>query len=88
MTVLGEMQVNDGMEKGLVQMICKKMRKGRTLETIADELEEEIYVIAPIYEVASKFFPDYDSELVYEEVEAQGMFMRKQIFRYSFSLQI
>ncbi|MCI8530086.1 MAG: hypothetical protein HFH82_13200 [Lachnospiraceae bacterium] len=85
MTVLGEMLVNDGMEKGmekgiekgLVQMICKKMRKGRTLETIADELEEEIYVIAPIYEVASKFFPDYDSELVYEEVEAQGIFMRK-----------
>ncbi len=65
------------MEKGLVQMICKKMRKGRTLETIADELEEEIYVIAPIYEVASKFLPDYDSELVYEEVEAQGIFMRK-----------
>ena len=78
MTVLGQMLVNDGIEegiakgieKGLVQMVCKKMRKGKPLERIAEELEEDITIITPIYEAANRFSPDYDSDLVYAQMEA------------------
>lgn len=59
-----------GIEKGLVQMVCKKMRKGKPLERIAEELEEDITIITPIYETASRFPPDYDSDLVYAQMEA------------------
>lgn len=45
------------------------MRKGSVLEVIAEELEEDISVIAPIYETAGRFSPEYDSDLVYEQIE-------------------
>ncbi len=61
--------IEKGIEKGLVQLVCKKMRKGRALEVIAEELEEDISVIAPIYETAGRFSPEYDSDLVYEQIE-------------------
>lgn len=49
-----------------VSLVCKKLRKGRTLEEIAEDLEEEISVIEPLYNKAKKFAPDYDPNLVFE----------------------
>lgn len=52
----------------LISLISKKMKKNKSLEVIAEELEEEISTIEPIYNVAGEFAPDYDPELIYERI--------------------
>ena len=55
-----------------VEMICRKLRKGKTAETIADELEEDLENILFILEHAADYAPDYDSQKVYEELKSRG----------------
>ena len=47
---------NEGQQKHLIQLISKKITKGKSVEQIADELEEEVSVILPLYQelVASR----------------------------------
>lgn len=52
----------------LVTLVCKKMKKNKTLEEIAGDLEEEIKTIEPICRAAEKFAPEYDPDLVFEEL--------------------
>lgn len=47
--------------KKLIEQICRKVRKGKGLEIIAEELEEEVSTIAPIYEAVLQSAPDYDT---------------------------
>ncbi len=49
----------------LVELVCKKLRKGKTPEIIAEELEEERDIIQSICDVAVPFAPDYECEEVY-----------------------
>jgi len=49
----------------LVEMVCCKLRKGKTVEQIADELEAELEVIESICKAAESAAPEYDSEAVY-----------------------
>ncbi len=55
----------DGVEEGklqvLVEQVCKKLSKGKSLEQIADELEEEPAKIQQICDAAADFAPDYDT---------------------------
>ena len=56
----------DGIVKGelqlLVSIICKKMIKNKSIEQIADELEEDVSKIQKIYDIAKEFAPDYNVE--------------------------
>lgn len=54
--------------RGETHELCKKMKKNKTLEKIAEDLEEEISVIEPLYRVAEKFAPDYDSDAVFKQI--------------------
>ncbi len=60
----------DGREEGkmsiLVEKVCKKLAKNKTLEEISEDLEEELAKILPICEIAEEFSPDYDWEQVAE----------------------
>lgn len=60
-----------GREEGdtlrLISQICKKLVKGKDFEQIADDLEEDVDTIKPLYDVAVKFSPDYDVEKIFEE---------------------
>ena len=62
-----------GIEKGklirLINCVCKKLRKGKTIELIAEELEEEVGVIEKIYETAKKYAPEYDVEEILKAVQ-------------------
>ena len=60
-----------GDEKRLIGLICKKLRKGKDISTIADEVEEEVDVITPIVEAAKKYEPDYDVDAIYEELHKE-----------------
>ena len=56
----------------LIKQICKKVEKGQNPEKIAQDLEEEIETILPIYELAASSAPEYDSEKIYKELDSRG----------------
>ena len=80
MTALGEMIWNDGLERGLEQgleqgreinlitMICRKLKKGKTPEQIADDLDEEYSKVERICNAAKQCGPEYDSDEVYRKL--------------------
>ena len=55
----------------LINQICRKITKGKSIEMIADELEEDISVIEPIYKIAEQFSPDFDIEQIYEKLKTK-----------------
>ena len=44
------------------------MQKNKTLDQIADELEESIETIQPIYDIVKKHAPEYDVDAITTEV--------------------
>ncbi len=52
----------------LISMVCKKMKKEKSLEEIAEDLEEEVSVIEPIYNAAKDFAPEYDPKAIFERL--------------------
>ncbi|MDE6567617.1 MAG: hypothetical protein K2K70_07790 [Lachnospiraceae bacterium] len=54
----------DGYSQGetakLTSVICRKLQKGKTAETIADELEEDLETVKHICQTAESFAPEYD----------------------------
>ena len=77
MTQIGKMIFDDGFRAGeakgeergeirkVVELSCRKLRKGKTPQVIAEELEEEPEMIRSICQAASRFAPDYDWDQVY-----------------------
>lgn len=52
----------------LIFQVCKKMKKKKPLEEIAEDLEEEVSVIEPIYNAAKDFAPEYDPKAIFERL--------------------
>ena len=48
----------------MINQIIKKVKKSKTLETIASELEEEVADIKPVYEAVVAAAPDYDIDII------------------------
>ena len=53
----------------LIDLICRKMVKRKTIEEIASELEEDVEEVTRIYCVAAGFAPDYDRERILMELK-------------------
>ena len=58
----------EGMMYHLVSSIAKKVQKNKSLEEIADELEEPVETIQPIYDIVKKHAPEYDIDVITTEV--------------------
>ena len=58
----------EGREDQLISMVCRKLRKGKDVKQIADELEEDEIRIKIICDAAEKYGPDYDENKVIESV--------------------
>ena len=58
--------ITAGSKKHLLALICRKLKKNKSLENIAEELEEDISVVEPLYIFAQGFAPDYNEEQVFE----------------------
>ena len=56
--------IKEGMSRYLVKNICKKLRRGKSIEIIAEELEEQVETIKKIYDIAINFAPDFDEEKI------------------------
>ena len=52
----------EGEEKKLINLVCRKIIKGKNVNVIADELEEEAATIEPIYHAALQCAPEYDCD--------------------------
>ncbi len=67
-----------GMEQGIdigeirltTKLVCAKLKKGKTIQTIAEETEESEDVIRDIVAIAEKYAPDYDVTKIAEEFAA------------------
>ena len=70
-----ERGLKKGLERGghlkLIAQVCRKLAKGKTPETIAEELEEDINEVKRICEAASGYAPEYDAEKILAELEKQ-----------------
>lgn len=62
--------INYGELQNLVRMVLKKMRKDVSYEITAELFEEPVEKIRKIYEVAEKYAPEYDIELICHELAA------------------
>ena len=60
----------EGRQEALIDLVCRKLRKGKSEETIAEELEEELESIVQICEIASSYAPEYDSHQIYEAMKS------------------
>lgn len=73
MEVRYEEGFEDGAEKGdmtrLIQQVCRKLQKGKNLELIAEELEEEFTVIEKICRAVEASGTNQDAEKVYETLQ-------------------
>lgn len=56
----------EGSDQKLISLICRKLKRGKTPECIAEELEEELEVVERICKVAKEFAPEYDTMKIYE----------------------
>ena len=59
-----------GEEQRLFRQVCTKLKKGKTQEVIAEELEENLSTIRSICEAAEEFAPEYDWKKVMEKTGA------------------
>ena len=72
-TLLHELEIREeGREQGemikLANLVCRKIIKKKTVEEIADELEEEVAVIQKIYDTVLEYGPDCDIDIILEKV--------------------
>ena len=67
-----EWERSEGREEGqqikLIQLIRRKLEKGKTPEMIADDLEEEVGVVRMMYDTIRNN-PDADDEAVYQSLK-------------------
>ena len=54
----------EGRERSFIELICKKIRKNKTVEQIADELEADVTVVQSIYSIALLYAPGYEEDKV------------------------
>ena len=60
--------IAEGTVRHLVTSVIKKVQKNKTLDQIADELEESIEDIQLIYDIVRKHAPEYDVDAITTEV--------------------
>jgi hypothetical protein len=53
---------------GKIYLICKKLQKGKSVDKIASEVEEDEEYVSRIFAIAEKYAPDYDIESIYNEL--------------------
>ena len=58
-----------GEQLKIINQIIKKVKKSKTLGTIASELEEEVADIKPVYDAVIAAAPDYDIEVIKDRLD-------------------
>jgi hypothetical protein len=65
--------VAEGLTEGyttlLIEQVCKKLKKGKSIEQIADDLEEDSHRIEEIVRAAVPFAPEYDPKQIWDAMQ-------------------
>lgn len=77
MSYLSELMEERGIRKGvvkgtdmhLIHQVCAKIGKGKSVEVIADELEESVERIKRIYDAAVEAGPEFDYDQIYQKMQ-------------------
>ena len=56
--------MEEGRQKGKIELLIKKYKKGYTAEEAADALEEKTSIVQQIYDIIGQYAPDYDIEKI------------------------
>mgnify|MGYP004605062749 CR=1 FL=1 len=59
-----EEYMEEGRQKGKIELLIKKYKKGYTAEEAADALEEKTSIVQQIYDIIGQYAPDYDIEKI------------------------
>ena len=59
----------EGVDIHLIGQICKKIKAGKDIQTIANEVEESVEKVRPFYDAACKHTPEYDVDAIYKELK-------------------
>ena len=59
----------EGKYMQLIEMVCRKLKKGKDASAIADELDENPKMIDRICQAAAQTAPDYDYEQIWESLD-------------------
>ncbi len=63
----------EGRTEVLINLLYRKIKKGKTLEEIAEDLEEEADKIKPIYDMVVKYLPNYEPEKILEKLNDKDL---------------
>ena len=58
----------DGQLRALISLTIRKLRKGKSVEQICDELEADMATISSICKAAEEFAPEYDEEKIFRKL--------------------
>ena len=58
----------EGSQTKLIDLVCRKLRKGKDADEIADALEEELPVVERICKAARELGTEYDVQKIYQKV--------------------
>ena len=61
--------ISEGRNQQIIKQVCIRLKRNKTAETIAEDLEEDIVLIQEMCDVARDFGPEYNMEKVYEAWE-------------------
>lgn len=61
--------ITQGEKKTVINLICRKIKKGKSLSVIAEELEQDYNDTRPLYEACQKCAPEYDCDRIYELIK-------------------
>ena len=64
-----EESYEDGKREYLITLVVKLKNKGKTVDEIADILEEPVEKIQKICDISENYAPDYDAQKIYQELE-------------------
>ena len=64
-----QMGFEEGETNKLISLVVKKVKKGQSLEQIADVLEEDPETLRQIYEAVVSAAPDYDVDMIYHQAK-------------------
>ncbi|MBP3296460.1 MAG: Rpn family recombination-promoting nuclease/putative transposase [Lachnospiraceae bacterium] len=60
--------IEEGAELQLIKQVCRKLKKSKSPEQIAEELDEDEVHIQVLCDIASGFAPDYDVDMILDAV--------------------
>ena len=63
---------NQGLEEGrrqnVISVIMQQMNRGKSTSQIADFLDMDVAEVQRVYDVGTKYAPDYDLDAIYKEL--------------------